>query len=183
VVFSSFAAFGVTKFNFDPAPSKKHNKIATKMDMNVDTASHRSGHSMAMAFTNVHNTPLFSTQWTPSTIGAYAGTCIFLIVLALISRMLASYRYVLESKWHDRHVNRRYITVSGEPIGDQEKADGPEAASEDNNATLTVEGLREQVMVIRSPIQRGVHVAPWKFDMDLPRACIFTVQHGVGYLL
>jgi hypothetical protein len=106
-----------------------------------------------------------------------------LIVLALISRMLASYRYVLESKWHDRHVNRRYITVSSEPIGDQEKADGPEAASEDNNATLTIKGLREEVRVIRSPMQQGVHVAPWKFDTDLPRACIFTVQHGVGYLL
>jgi hypothetical protein len=106
-----------------------------------------------------------------------------LIVLALISRMLASYRYILESKWHDRHVNRRYITVSSEPIGDQEKAAGPEAASGDNNATLTIKGLRDQVRVIRSPMQQGVHVAPWKFDTDLPRACISTVQHGVGYLL
>jgi hypothetical protein len=138
---------------------------------------------MAMAFTNVHNTTLFSNQWAPSTIRAYAGTCIFLIVLALISRMLASYRYILESKWHDSHVNRRYITVSSEPIGDQEKAAGPEAASGDNNATLTIKGLREQVRVIRSPMQQGVHVAPWKFDTDLPRACISTVQHGVGYLL
>jgi hypothetical protein len=109
---------------------------------------------MAMAFTNVHNTTLFSNQWAPSTTRAYAGTCIFLIVLALISRMLASYRYILESKWHDRHVNRRYITVSSEPIGDQEKAAGPEAALGDNNATLTIKGLREQVRVIRSPMHK-----------------------------
>lgn len=159
------------------------------MDMHMDmdmgsSSSSMSAHSMPMAFTNAHDTPLFSNQWTPSTTGAYAGTCIFLIVLAVISRMLASYRFVLESKWHDRHVNRRYLTVSGEPIGDQEKAAGPEGASDDdNNATLTMRGLREQVRVIRTPIQQGVHAVPWKFDTDLPRACIFTVQHGVGYLL
>jgi len=147
---------------------------------------------MAMAFTNSHDTPLFSEQWMPNSTGSYAGTCIFLIILAAISRMLACYRQVLEARWYDRHVNRRYLTVSGEPIVDQEKAVVPEAASKDNNnnnnndesnATLTLRGVREQVKVIRAPIQHGIRVAPWKLDTDLPRACVFTVQHGVGYLL
>lgn len=154
------------------------------MDMDMHSSSTpMSGHSMPMAFTNTHDTPLFSNQWTPNSTGSYAGTCIFLIVLAVISRMLASYRHILEAKWYDRHVNRRYLTVSGEPIGDQEKAAGPEAASEDNNAILTLTGVREHVQVVRTPTQHGVHVVPWKIDTDLPRACIFTVQHGVGYLL
>jgi hypothetical protein len=153
------------------------------MNMDMDMDSSMSGHSMPMAFTNAHDTPLFSNQWTPNSAGTYAGTCIFLIVLAVISRMLAAYRHVLEAKWYDRHVNRRYLTVSSEPIGDQEKAAGPEAPSEDNNATLTLRGKREEVKVIRTSMQHGIHVVPWKFDTDLPRACIFTVQHGVGYLL
>lgn len=160
------------------------------MDMHSSSSSSVSGHSMAMAFTNSHDTPLFSEQWTPNSTGSYAGACIFLIILAVISRMLACYRQVLEARWYDRHVNRRYLTVSGEPIVDQEKAAGPEAASEDdrnnnneNNATLTLRGVREQVKVIRTPTQHGIQVAPWKLDTDLPRACVFTVQHGVGYLL
>lgn len=148
--------------------------------MDMDSSSSMSGHSMAMAFTNSHDTPLFSSQWAPTTTGSYAGTCIFLIVLAIISRMLSAYRHILEIKWYNRDVSRRYLTISGD---DQEKTSGQQAEDGSDEATFTVGEKKEQVMVIRTPKPAGVCIAPWRFDTDLPRAGVFTVQHGVGYLL
>jgi hypothetical protein len=48
---------------------------------------------------------------------------------------------------------------------------------------LTVRGLDERVKVIRTPTHTGMQITPWRLSTDLPRACIFTVQAGVGYLL
>nr|POE59010.1 hypothetical protein CFP56_24280 [Quercus suber] len=132
-----------------------------------------------MVFSNTHSTPLFSQAWTPSSSGGYAGTCIFLVVLAVISRLLLAYRSVLEAKWHDRAVQRRYIMVAGETQADRERQALGEKGDE---AVLTKRGLDESVKVVRTP--RGkLQASPWRFSTDLPRACIFTVQAGVGYLL
>lgn len=151
-------------------------------DMDMDSSSSSSGHSMAMSFFDAHDTMLFSTQWTPSNAGQYAGTCIFLIVLAIIFCMLNAYRHILEVKWSDRDNSRRYVTVASPNERDQEKEGGLLAEGE-RESTLTVNGVKEQVRVIRTPHKAGVHVKPWRLSTDLPRACIFTVQHGVGYLL
>lgn len=153
----------------------------SSMDMGGDSSSSMS-HSMPMAFTNDHSTPLFSSQWAPSTTGGYAGTCIFLIVLAIISRMLVAYRHVLEAKWHDRAVKRRYISVAGDSDCDKERQGLP-AAEKSDEATLTMRGLDERVKVIRTPTHAGMQITPWRFSTDLPRACVFTVQAGVAYLL
>lgn len=160
-----------------------HDMSGMDMDMGGDSSSSMSmGHSMPMAFTNDHSTPLFSEQWTPSTTAGYAGTCIFLIVLAIISRMLVAYRSVLEAKWRDLAIKRRYITVAGDCPADRERQAVP-AEAKNEEATLTVRGLDERVKVIRSPAQAGISITPWRFSTDLPRACIYTVQAGVGYLL
>lgn len=47
---------------------------------------------MAMVFFAAHDTPLYSNAWTPKTVGQYAGTCIFLIVLSLVFRGLVALR-------------------------------------------------------------------------------------------
>lgn len=47
---------------------------------------------MKMVFFTAHTTPLYSSVWTPRTIGQYAGTCIFLIVLSVIFRGLIAIR-------------------------------------------------------------------------------------------
>lgn len=141
-----------------------------------------SGTSMNMAFTTGHKTPLYSLDWTPSSKGGYAATCIFLIVLAIISRLLLAYRHVLESKWHDRAVNRRYIMVAGQTEADRERqmmGSGGEKAEE---AVLTSNGLDERVKVVRSPRSRAKR-SPWRFSTDLPRAALFTLNAGLGYLL
>ncbi|OOQ87439.1 low affinity copper transporter [Penicillium brasilianum] len=57
---------------------------------------------MAMTFFTSFKTPLYSTTWTPSSQGQYAGTCIFLIVLAVLLRMLIALRPILEGRvWTD----------------------------------------------------------------------------------
>ena len=138
--------------------------------------------SMPMVFTTDHSTPLFSSQWTPTTTGSYAGTCIFLVVLAIISRMLQAYRQIIEIKWHDKAVKRRYIVLAGETTEQREKQLGLNDTEKTEEALLTARGVEERVRVLRSS-RRGVETKPWRFSTDLPRACIFTVQAGVGYLL
>jgi copper transporter 1 len=47
---------------------------------------------MMMTFFTSRDTPLYSKDWTPSGAGQYAGTCIFLIVLAFLFRGLLALR-------------------------------------------------------------------------------------------
>ncbi|CAK4034726.1 Ctr copper transporter [Lecanosticta acicola] len=137
--------------------------------------------SMSMVFTTDHSTPLYSSAWTPSTTGAYAGTCIFLILLAVVSRILLAYRGLLERKWHDTAVKRRYIVVAGESAAERQEALSGQDKSE--TAVLTTRGMDENVRVVTNGGTRPRETVPWRFSTDLPRACIFTVQAGVGYLL
>jgi hypothetical protein len=149
--------------------------------MEMSGMSH-SGMSMSMVFTTDHSTPLFSSQWTPTSTGSYAGTCIFLIVLAIISRLLQAYRHVLEIKWHDKAVQRRYIVLAGETAEQRERQMGLSNAEKTEEATLTARGVDEQVRVLRTS-RKGLETQPWRFSTDLPRACVFTVFAGVSYLL
>lgn len=154
------------------------------MDMNMGSSSSGSssgstggsGMSMPMVFTTVHNTPLYSSTWTPTSTGAYAGTCIFLIVLAIISRSLHAWRQMLELRWHDRAVNRRYVAVADD--GEQPAPKGGEKSDE---AVLTVRGLDERVRVVRHSTR--TNTPPWRLSVDFVRACVFALQAGVGYLL
>ena len=66
------------------------------MDMSNDTMS--DSMMMTMMFTISARTPLYSESWTPTTDGQYAGTCIFLIALAVIERFLLALRPILESR-------------------------------------------------------------------------------------
>ena len=150
--------------------------------MQMSGMSHSDMGSMSMVFTNDHSTPLFSSQWTPTSTGSYAGTCIFLIVLAVISRLLQAYRHVLKVKWHDKAVKRRYVVLAGETAEQRERQMGLGDAEKTEEATLTARGLEERVRVMRTS-RTGIETQPWRFSTDLPRACVFTVQAGVAYLL
>lgn len=147
-----------------------------------DSSSSSSMSSMSMVFTTAHNTPLYSSQWTPTSSGSYAGTCIFLAMLAVISRLLFAYRHKMESRWHDKAINRRYIIVAGESQADRERQAIGKGGEKADEATLTLRGLDERVKVIRSHT-RTLESKPWRLSTDVPRACIFTVQAGLGYLL
>lgn len=140
--------------------------------------SHMAMADMDMVFFKDHKSALFGSAWSPSSQGGYAGTCIFVILLAIVSRLLAVYRTYLERRWHDAAVNRRYIRVAGE--ADHEKARNE--SEREGLATLTARGMDESVRIITSK-QFGMNAQPWRLSVDLPRAGIYTVQAGVGYLL
>lgn len=145
-----------------------HSMSHSDMDM--------SGGGMAMTFNNNHNTTLFSNLWTPASDGAYAGTCIFLIILAIIDRSLIALKAVLERRWHAAHMNRRYITIAGKTS----EAGRIDADRDAKFATLiTPQGVEESVKMV----QTTTDSMPWRFSTDLPRAVIFFFIVGVSNLL
>lgn len=135
----------------------------------------------SMVFTTDHSTPLYSSAWTPNSTGAYAGTCIFLALLAVLSRLLLAYRHLLEVRWHDKAIQRRYIVLAGDSA-QASKALGTSGVEKREEATLTTHGVDERVRVIRSS-RRGIETKPWRLSTDVPRSCLYTIQAGVGYLL
>lgn len=146
----------------------------------MSSSSDMSASNMLMTFYTSTTTPLYSASWSPKSTGGYAGTCIFLVILAIISRGLGTWRHSLEHRWHDKAIGRRYIVVSdkqrtSDQYSDKEREDG-------SNAVLTVRGVDENVRVIKTHA-RSREGKPWRLSTDLPRASVFTLQAGVGYLL
>ncbi|KAG8625550.1 hypothetical protein KVT40_005951 [Elsinoe batatas] len=54
---------------------------------------------MSMVFFTSSSTPLYSSAWTPQTVGQYAGTCIFLIILSMLFRALVAIRCNFSHLW------------------------------------------------------------------------------------
>ncbi|KAL8784114.1 MAG: hypothetical protein Q9213_004173 [Squamulea squamosa] len=132
---------------------------------------------MRMTFFASITTPLFSSAWSPGSTGAYAGTCIFLIIFAAIYRLLVAGKHLLEHRWLDIESKRRYVTVRDMPT-ERERIHLDIGSK---NATLISEqGVEEDVKVIRRSRRP---VTPWRFSVDGPRAVYATVTAGVGYLL
>ncbi|KAJ5256537.1 ctr copper transporter [Penicillium angulare] len=75
----------------------------SSMDMDMSSGSSLMPMSdMAMTFFTSYKTPIFADDWTPTSKGTYAGTCIFIIVLALILRVCIAIRPILEGRlWTD----------------------------------------------------------------------------------
>jgi hypothetical protein len=131
---------------------------------------------MSMTFFTATTTPLYSSMWSPTSVGGYAGTCIFLIILATIFRGLLAVKAWKEAAWLDAEFNRRYITVAGK----LPKAERISADSDSKRMILTENGVEEDVMVVK---KRSMGVRPWRITTDPVRAVIDTVIAGVGYLL
>jgi len=55
-----------------------------------------------------------------------------------------------------------------------------QAAPDLKTGVLTVNGVDENIKVVTKSLQGP---QPWRFSQDLPRAAIYTVIVGVGYLL
>jgi solute carrier family 31 (copper transporter), member 1 len=132
--------------------------------------------NMDMTFFSDTTTPLYSMHWQPMTSGQYAGTCIFLIFLSIISRLLTATRTFIESRWHQQALRRRYIVVADkQPLSERVISD-----PNGSQATLTTNGVDELVRVVQARPKMPV---AWRFSVDLPRALLVTVQGGVMYLL
>ncbi|KAF2131058.1 Ctr copper transporter-like protein [Dothidotthia symphoricarpi CBS 119687] len=142
--------------------------MESSMDMSVQ--------SMTMAFFTGTDTPLYSESWTPKTAGQYAGTCIFLIFLAITLRAIFTAKFLLDAKALESALKRKYVVVAGQ------KSMEEQALSDASSMTgiLTTNGIQENVRIIQAPVS---HTQPWRFSVDLPRALLMTVAAGVGYLL
>ena len=161
-------------------------KIAEKMDMSSGSMGGGIGSSnngtlmpmsdMSMTFFTSFYTPLYSSSWAPTSQGAYAGTCIFLVCLATLLRFLLAFKGWKERAWLDAEFNRRYVVVQGK----QTKKDDIANRRDSTKMLLTENGVEEEVMVIK---KRGTGVRPWRLSTDPVRAVMDTAIAGVGYLL
>lgn len=149
----------------------------SNMDMSSSSSSDSHSMSMTMVFTNTHDVPLFSTQWTPSSTGSYAGTCIFLIVLAIIGRLLVAFKAIMERHWLAVHLNRRYVAIAGKSTELGRIDSDPDAKIA---SLVTAQGVEESVKVVRRLTHEPL---PWRFSVDLPRSFLYLCITGVSYLL
>lgn len=95
----------------------------------------------------------------------------------MIFRLLIAGKTLLERRWLDKTLERRYIRVEGLPT----EADKIDADRESEFSTLlSPRGQEERVRVVTN---KARPVMPWRLSVDLPRAAYTTVVAGVGYLL
>lgn len=143
-------------------------------NMGGDSSTGSGGH--ASAFQNTIMTTLFSNDWTTTNTGAYAGTCIFLIVLAVVARLLVALKARMEVRWESQAVKRRFVAVNGKgPLAERVSGD-----RESKQLVLSENGVEEHVFVVENRTQT---TRPWRFSVDPVRALLDTVIVGIGYLL
>lgn len=170
--------------------SPRHEGHSATMDMDMDmgadgmgaaSSSNPEGTSMHMmaVFQNHMHTALYSEAWTPASAGAYAGTVIFLIALAVILRLLMAAKALAEARWLDRELRRRYVVVAGKQTL-AESASRESLARKGAAATLTENGVEEDVVIVQ---KTHTHTRPWRLSVDPLRALIDTGIAGVAYLL
>ncbi|KAG6148143.1 hypothetical protein E4U22_004132 [Claviceps purpurea] len=134
---------------------------------------------MSMVFQTNPSTPLYTSSWTPQSPGAYAGTCIFLIFLAITARLLLAARTLQEARWLDQALQRRYVVAQGQTsLSEMMAAHEPPVGA--MKMALSANGVEEAVVVVA---RRGCEVRPWRVSVDPLRAVMDTVIVGVGYLL
>lgn len=155
------------------------------MNMGMGSGGGSSGmmRAMPMVFTTGESTPLYSTAWTPSSVSSYAGTCIFLIVVAVIARLLLLGRQQLEITWRDRHAHPKRILSPEKSIADEQQSNDGSSTEADQEGVLPARDADQRVRILLHGRGNGSKTIPWRFSVDLPRACLFTVQVGVSYLL
>lgn len=155
-----------------------HSMDMGSMDgMDMSSSSTSSTMSMPMVFTNSHTTPLFSSAWTPNSSSGYAGTCIFLILLAIIDRGLLAFKAVMERRWRAAHLNRRYIAIAGKSTEAGQIETDPFAKT---GTLVSAQGLEENVKIVQNIVDGPI---PWRFSVDLPRAGLVLCIVGISYLL
>ncbi|KAI1133987.1 Ctr copper transporter family-domain-containing protein [Hypoxylon sp. FL0543] len=133
------------------------------MDTGMDSSSSimMTSAEMAMVFFQSVTTPLYSSTWTPQGQGSYAGTCIFLIVLALVHRILIAARSIVFDSNQALHRHRKDISSDSD--------DYPGSRSE-------LESMGNQ---FRS--QWNSH--PFRVATETARALLEVIVGGIGYLL
>ncbi|KAF2166912.1 hypothetical protein M409DRAFT_66440 [Zasmidium cellare ATCC 36951] len=132
-------------------PSSTSDSSMSGMDMN--SMGMMSMGDMMMVFFSSIKTPLYSEAWSPGTTGQYAGTCIFLIVLAAIFRGIIAIRAnfpALAVWWAHRR-----------------------------DTSILRKDMQEEMKWNLLPGAKR----PWNINEALVRAVLDTILAGVSYLL
>ena len=132
---------------------------------------------MMMVFTTSHTTPLYSLSWTPTSDSGYAGTCIFLVLLAMTLRLLFAAKALCEQRWLAMARNRRFVLVKGRSTEAGRIDRDPDAKT---GSLITAQGVEENVKVVQA---NSNGVLPFRLSVDVPRAILTTIIVGVSYLL
>ncbi|KAI9163275.1 putative copper transporter crmD [Paramyrothecium foliicola] len=132
---------------------------------------------MSMLFQTNLATPLYVSKWTPNSAGAYAGTCIFLVVLAILTRVLLAVKARMEARWQEHESHRVYNSSNGDSPLVRGMGRDVEARK---TMSLSDNGVEETVMVVE---RRQTGVAPWRLTVDPVRAILDVIIVGVGYML
>lgn len=135
------------------------------------------GMMMNMEFQNSHTTPLYSSGWTPSSAAGYAGTCIFLVCLATTTRGLIAAKAILEQRWRNQALRRRYVAVQGRRTEEARINAEPDAKS---STLVSAQGVEENVKVVEAGARKSI---PFRLSVDVPRAFLVMVIAGAAYLL
>ncbi|KAF2724682.1 Ctr-domain-containing protein [Polychaeton citri CBS 116435] len=131
---------------------------------------------MSMVFFSSESTPLFSSAWTPTSHGGYAGTCLFLIALAIISRIMMAFRALAERHWRLEAAGRRRTAY-------RSHSEHTEGHRHDEEESVLGIPSHEKHMGVGNSAPTALFVTPWVFSIDVPRGVLYFVQAGVSYLL
>ncbi|KAK2765087.1 hypothetical protein FQN54_008786 [Arachnomyces sp. PD_36] len=155
-------------------PNMDHNTMTMAMPQPTAAPIHLEEHPST--FIDSHNTPLYSHQWTPTSAGNYAATCIFLVVLAVIGRALIAFKAILEHRW-----KAALLSHQRDALASSSPETGSFATSALDNKMGTVSMAQR---VDRSPDRKLLsNPAPFRPMVDLARALLFTVITGVSLLI
>ncbi|KAI2472641.1 Ctr copper transporter family-domain-containing protein [Annulohypoxylon bovei var. microspora] len=143
------------------ASSTASSTSSMDMDSSSSSSTMMTSADMAMMFFQSVTTPLYSSAWTPQGQGSYAGTCVFLIALALVHRILIAGRSIVFDSNQALRQHRKAISSDSD--------DYPGSKSE-----LDSMGNR-----FRS--QWNSH--PFRVAAETSRALLEVIIGGIGYLL
>ncbi|KAI0110299.1 Ctr copper transporter family-domain-containing protein [Daldinia grandis] len=135
------------------------------MDMGMDMGGSSimmSSAEMAMVFFQSVTTPLYSSAWTPQGQGSYAGTCIFIIMLALLHRILIALRSIIFDSNPGLHRHAKVISSSNSD-------DYP--------------GVRSDLELMDGQFRAQWNSHPFKVATETFRALLEVIIGGIGYLL
>ncbi|KAI0178459.1 Ctr copper transporter [Pestalotiopsis sp. NC0098] len=112
--------------------------------------------NMTMVFRQSVTTPLFSAAWTPVGARSYAGTCIFLIFLAVVHRALQAVRSAVFQSTR---------------------------ASDGTGSTFGAADVEGRTKLFAQQLETEWQREPFRLGREVARALMDVLTGGIGYLL
>ncbi|KAK9379725.1 Ctr copper transporter family-domain-containing protein [Kockiozyma suomiensis] len=166
----SMAASSTSSMDMDmdmgTTTSSASSSAASTMDMSSSSMSSMTFHSNIADY-------ILSTGWTPDNRGQYVGTCIFLIVLAIIYRAT----HVIKHRTERYLISRALVKSVPVVLGEDSDVEKYVAAS----ASGSLAAPDSQRLPSR-PFD-FTHARPWRVSIDIPLSVIQFFLSGISYLL